>query len=137
MATDVFVYGTLRTGEDNWKRYLDHEGAVLVSKEEHTWPEFGFVSLGRYPALLTDYEGEPIAVVGEVYKVDAPTLRALDRLEGHPSFYLRRKIKLASGMVVSAYTMSAKRLSAEGFRGVQVIPHGDWLRFARGTHNAS
>jgi gamma-glutamylcyclotransferase (GGCT)/AIG2-like uncharacterized protein YtfP len=133
MATDVFVYGTLRTGEGNWKRYLDHEGAKLVSACEHTWPEFGFVSLGGYPALLTDIEGEGIAVVGEVYTVDAPTLRALDRLEGHPSFYLRRKIKLASGMVVSAYTMSAKRLHQGEF---QTIPHGDWLRYARGARDA-
>lgn len=134
MATDVFVYGTLRSGEGNWKRYLNHEGAVLRSSDEHTWPEFGFVSLGGYPALLTDFEGEPVSVLGEVYTVDAPTLRALDRLEGHPSFYLRRKIKLASGMIASAYTMSAKRLSKGDF---QVIPHGDWLRFVQGARNAS
>lgn len=134
MATNVFVYGTLRSGEGNWKRYLNHEGARLVASEEHTWPEFGFVSLGGYPALLTDYEGEPVSVLGEVYTVDAPTLRALDRLEGHPSFYLRRKIKLASGMIVSAYTMSAKRLNGGEFR---VIPHGDWLRYVQSAHNSA
>lgn len=134
MATDVFVYGTLRSGEHNWQRYLDHEGAQLVSANEHTWPEFGFVSLGGYPALLTDFEGEKVSVLGEVYTVDSPTLRALDRLEGHPSFYLRKKIKLASGRIVSAYTMSAKRLGAGSY---PVIAHGDWVRYVRGARNAA
>src|SRR5690348_9092312 len=134
MATDVFVYGTLRSGEPNWMRYLNHEGAKLVSAAEHTWPEFGFVSLGGYPALLTDFDGEKVSVLGEVYTVDAPTLRALDQLEGHPSFYLRKKIKLASGRIASTYTMSAKRIEASK---LPIISHGDWVRYAHGAANVA
>lgn len=134
MATDVFVYGTLRSGEPNWQRYLDHEGAALVSAVEHTWPEFGFVSLGGFPAMLTDFEGEKVSVLGEIYTADSPTLRALDRLEGHPSFYLRKKIKLASGRIASAYTISAKRFQKSEY---PVISHGDWIRYAHGARNAA
>jgi gamma-glutamylcyclotransferase (GGCT)/AIG2-like uncharacterized protein YtfP len=34
-------------------------------------------------------------VIGELYEVDDETLAALDRLEGHPSFYRRTAITLA------------------------------------------
>ena len=62
------------------------------------------------------------AVVGEVYDVDAVTLAALDRLEGHPRFYRRRPIRLADGDEVLAYL-----LSPEQVRGRPRIPSGDWL----------
>lgn len=83
--TRVFVYGTLRRGEPN-HHLLD---ARMLLRAGRTEPRFTLVSLGAFPAMI---DGGETAVVGEVYDVDAVTLAALDRLEGHPRFYRRRPI---------------------------------------------
>ena len=67
-------------------------------------------------------DGGETAVVGEVYDVDAVTLAALDRLEGHPRFYRRRPIRLDDGDEVLAYLLSPSL-----FRGQPRRPSGDWL----------
>jgi transposase InsO family protein/gamma-glutamylcyclotransferase (GGCT)/AIG2-like uncharacterized protein YtfP len=61
------------------------------------------------------------AVVGEVYEVDAATLAALDRLEGHPRFYRRARIALADGAHVETYL-----LTPEQVEGRRVIVSGNW-----------
>ena len=43
-------------------------------------------SLGRFPGIK---EGQG-RVLGELYRVDEDTFRALDRLEGHPVMYERQ-----------------------------------------------
>lgn len=111
----VFVYGTLRAGEPN-HYLLDHHELVARARTEAA---FELVSLGAFPAMI---DGGETAVVGEVYDVDAVTLAALDRLEGHPRFYRRRPIRLADGDEVLAYL-----LSPEQVRGRPRIPSGDWL----------
>ena len=113
--TRVFVYGTLRSGEPN-HYLLDHHDLVRRGRTE---PAFELVSLGAFPALV---HGGRTAVTGEVYEVDAVTLAALDRLEGHPSFYERRPIVLDDGDEVLAYL-----LSPEQAHGRPRIPTGDWL----------
>ena len=111
----VFVYGTLRGGEANH--------ALLAASrrvgEGRTEPRYTLVSLGAFPAMV---QGGKTAVVGEVYEVDAVTLAALDQLEGHPSFYRRRLIRLADGDEVQAYLLSAQQVI-----GRPLIPSGDWL----------
>ena len=105
-ATRVFVYGTLRAGEPNHYHYLlDHHAIVRRARTE---PAFELVSLGAFPAMVA---GGATAVVGEVYDVDAVTLAALDRLEGHPRFY-----------EVAAYV-----LPIEQAHGRPRIPSGDWM----------
>ena len=113
--TRVFVYGTLRRGEPN-HHLLD---ARMLLRAGRTEPRFTLVSLGAFPAMI---DGGETAVVGEVYDVDAVTLAALDRLEGHPRFYRRQPIRLADGDEVLAYL-----LSPEQVRGQPRIPSGDWL----------
>jgi gamma-glutamylcyclotransferase (GGCT)/AIG2-like uncharacterized protein YtfP len=67
--------------------------------------------------------GGRTAVVGEVYDVDAVTLAALDRLEGHPRFYERRTVRLDDGDEVAAYV-----LPNEQAHGRRRIPSGDWMQ---------
>ena len=78
----LFVYGTLLRGERN-HRHLAH--ARLVDAHV-TQPRFTLLDLGAYPGLVAS--GAP-AVHGEIYEVDAATLRALDRFEGHPNLFRR------------------------------------------------
>ena len=114
-STRVFVYGTLRAGEPT-HYLLDHHAIVRCACNE---PTFELVSLGAFPAMVA---GGATAVVGEVYDVDAVTLAALDRIEGHPRFYERRTVRLEDGDEVAAYV-----LPIEQAHGRPRIPSGDWM----------
>jgi gamma-glutamylcyclotransferase (GGCT)/AIG2-like uncharacterized protein YtfP len=127
MATEVFTYGTLRPGQPNFERYLAHEGAKVVASDVYTWPEFALVDLGGYPGMVVPDEQNKefvTAVIGDVFVVDSPTLMALDRLEGVPNHYQRRKVKLANGMEPYAYILNPARI----YPNAPVIRHGDWVR---------
>lgn len=112
--THVFVYGTLLRGEANHRLLAT---ATFVGAA-HTPPQFRMVSLGAFPGILA---GGRTAIAGEVYAVDAQTLAALDRLEGHPRFYRRTEIALEDGTRAHAYV-----LPAEGYAGHPGIEVGDW-----------
>jgi gamma-glutamylcyclotransferase (GGCT)/AIG2-like uncharacterized protein YtfP len=66
------------------------------------------------------------AVIGEVYEVDAATLAARDRVEGHLWFYTRTRIALEDGTIVEAYLLSPEQVS-----GRRVILSGDWRAHRR------
>ncbi len=114
-STCVFVYGTLRAGAPN-HHLLDHPAIVRRARTE---PAFELVNLGAFPVMVA---GGATAVVGEVYDVDAVTLAALDRLEGHPRFYERRTVRLEDGDEVAAYM-----LPIEQAHGRPRIPSGVWM----------
>jgi len=82
----VFVYGSLKQGE--YHHYLLKQNPHFLGKLE------GYVLLtssANYPAIT---EGNGY-VEGEINLVDDDTLRALDHLEGHPTFYIRKKVMVA------------------------------------------
>ena len=115
-TTRVFVYGTLMRGEGN-HRLLEGAKRIGVAR---TTTEFLFVSLGGFPGLV---RGGDLSVRGELYDVDAGTLRDLDRLEGHPHFYRRQPVQLDDGGRAIAYL-----LSPEQVRGYERIASGDWRK---------
>lgn len=110
----VFVYGTLLGGERNHHLLAS---ARLVRRAK-TPQAYELRDLGRFPALVR--RGQ-YAVAGEVYEVDATTLAALDRLEGHPGMYRRVRISLADGTRVSAYLLRRKQVD-----GFPIITTGNW-----------
>lgn len=74
----VFVYGTLKSGYGN-NRLL--EGASLLGEgqlPDHKCYYYG--SVGSFPFVV---KSKGTMVAGEVYEVDAATLRSLDSLEGY------------------------------------------------------
>lgn len=92
----VFVYGTLKRGHGNNivinpDRYGDERiGAEFIS-EAQTVEDFPLLVQGL--PYLIDHPGKGLRVSGELYKVSNKMLTGpLDRLEGHPHFYKRRKI---------------------------------------------
>ncbi len=115
----VFVYGTLLAGEPN-HRWLSCARYVA---EGRTQAVFELRDLGAFPGLVS---GGDHAVPGEVYEVDAETLAALDRLEGHPHFYRRTPITLADGAWVQAYV-----LAPEHALGHALIESGSWRAHQR------
>lgn len=125
--TKVFTYGTLLSGEPN-HRVL--RGSRCIGPA-HTPPRFRLVDLGAFPGMLA--EGHT-SVEGELYEVDDDVLAALDRLEGHPRFYLRAPIILAGWRRAETYLFPAARAA-----GRAVIESGDWRTWnkARREHRCA
>lgn len=115
-TTRVFVYGTLLAGERNHRLLV---GATLVG-EARTSPTFTLHDLGAFPGLV---RGGTHAVAGEVYEVNALTLAALDRLEGHPDFYQRMRLELEDGTTVQTYLLRPAQVE-----GCPAIASGSWKR---------
>ena len=95
----VFVYGTLRKGYNN--HYLLKTSRYLCDTTTKGYKK----DMGGIPAVDIRQEG---IVEGEVYEIDDETLKKLDLLEGHPTFYERKEVTLENGMVVWIYTMELK-----------------------------
>jgi len=88
----VFVYGTLRPGQANH----DLIEAFVVDHWAATLPGYGLWSNGAFPAA------RPAAALvrGDLLQVEEPSevLVRLDRLEGHPDFYRRRRGRVRTGL---------------------------------------
>ncbi len=97
----LFVYGSLMRGQHN---HAQLRGALWVGPAL-TAPSYSLVSLGPYPALRS--EGSA-SVPGELYALDATLLPGLDCFEGHPDWYLRRRIELDDGQEPWAYVLPAR-----------------------------
>ena len=104
LRTRVFVYGTLLAGERNHH----HLARAHLVAEARTQPAFTLYDFGPYPGMVATGNH---AVIGEVYEVDEPMLAAMDRLEGHPSFYRRTTIQLEDGSAVEAYLLPPEQVS--------------------------
>lgn len=89
MGINVFVYGTLLSGFNNYNYYLKDK-AKLIDKDVAV-EKFKMFNLGFFPAcIFTDNQAD--IVYGEIYSVDEETFQNLDRLEGYPRLYDRIKI---------------------------------------------
>lgn len=112
----VFVYGSLRHGGAL-------NGALSTAEfigTTKTHPQYSLYSLGAFPALIA---GGNTSVVGEVYEVTPRVLADLDRIEGHPHFYVRTPIELEDGTNAEVY------LLPEEPRGCEVVASGDWIDY--------
>ncbi len=115
--TRVFVYGTLRRGE---KRHAALANARFVG--EGTVSGFVMYEPAGYPGIV---EGDGI-IVGEVYAVDAATLRSLDHIEAVEEGLSRREcamIELNDGRTLKCELYLYNR----GVVGCTAVPSGDWL----------
>jgi len=112
----VFVYGTLKHGHPNHR--LLRDGRAVFGGEDQI--AGAMHDLGGFPAV---HLGVSDVVHGEVYTVDEPTLARLDRLEGHPSFYQRTRVRMSSGRIAWAYVMEPGPLAAK-----RRISSGRWER---------
>lgn len=91
MSSLVFVYGSLKKGFHN--HHLLEKSRFLC---ENSLAGYLMISLGAFPGIIPN-PGQFTPVYGEVYEVDEKTLKALDRLEGHPHMYERTLVKLNYG----------------------------------------
>ena len=112
----VFVYGTLKEGCSN-HYLLEHSSFINNAGLNGVM----MVNLGHYPALLL--KGNTLAQ-GEVYEVDEKTLRSLDRLEGHPIYYERKKVELTTGQWAWVYFLNVPEGKSNKY---PEITSGIWL----------
>lgn len=86
----VAVYGTLKKGNSNYHNYLSDSTFVGSGVTSDKYP---LVVPSMLPYLLNK-KGEGHHVEVDVFKVSGSVLKDLDRLEGHPNFYTRKKINI-------------------------------------------
>lgn len=111
------VYGSLRRGMHN---HSVLSGAKLIDVTE-TQDEFKMVSLGSFPAVIPGNKSVKI----ELYETDSPEIKKnLDRLEGYPDFYNRKKILLKNGMKAWIYILNDKDMIDDDTEHIY-----DWKRY--------
>ena len=82
----LFVYGTLKSGFGNHKRYL---GDSACLGQAVTLDRFDMLDVG-FPVLLPQQNEKAYRVLGEVYEVDEPRATRIDQLEGNGRMYQRQ-----------------------------------------------
>lgn len=112
----VAVYGTLKTGEDNYERFLpgrtpSFRGFVQIP--------YAMYANGAYPMLVPDDAKSRIFV--EVFEVDEEKVRELDALEA-PYEYWRETVRLHGwGRDVEIYVHAPP--PPDGFA---IVRSGNW-----------
>lgn len=113
---NLFVYGTLKQGHSN-HRFLRDSNFLGAAA---TQTKYTMVHLGGFPGVT---QKKTSVIHGELYEIDDDTLRNVDRLEGHPSFYKRKTIKIDHENVTEAFTYI---LPNEEYKNYKVIESGVW-----------
>lgn len=88
----VAVYGTLKKGHGNHDWYMSDSKFVGKGKTKDLYP----LLIQGLPYLI-DKKGFGHNVNVEVYRVSDDVLASLDRLEGHPSWYKRKRVPILVG----------------------------------------
>lgn len=86
MVRPVFVYGTLKRGFGNHKKYL---GECTYLGQAVTLDYFDMIDVG-FPVLLPQCTETGYRVLGEVYEAGPAQLLRLDQLEANGRMYLRQ-----------------------------------------------
>jgi gamma-glutamylcyclotransferase (GGCT)/AIG2-like uncharacterized protein YtfP len=112
----VFVYGTLKSGEAN-NNVLRNVDAKLLG---NAFIPGTLYDLGPYPGVRLEGAG---VVYGELWQVEGDGIRALDRLEGHPTFYHRKPVVSSEGPC-EVYEINKEFLNER--TRIVIIPNGRW-----------
>ena len=119
MNHQVFVYGTLLTGEVNHHLLAGTE----LRGTHRTEPCFTMFALGAYPGVA---RGGCAAVCGEIYRIGTKALERLDRLEDYPRLYDR-------ALIPSRFGRAWIYLYRGRINGQRVIRSGDWRSLTKGA----
>lgn len=93
----VFVYGTLMERRSN-HFYLLGQKLLGISRLDR----YTMYQVRSYPGII---QKDGKYVIGEVYEIDANTLKKLDRLEGEGTLYKRVKETIRmNGNMIKVYT---------------------------------
>lgn len=100
----IFVYGTLLKGQRNYAHYLAPDEPCVTA----VLNGYRMFDIGSFPGIVPG-KGD---VKGEIYRVDARQLAAIDRLEGEGDLYIKTpvnaKIDDDDYLSVNAYVYNRK-----------------------------
>lgn len=105
--TKVFVYGTLKKG--NNIRGLDSlcADAKLIGEAETQRDSYSLFDLGAFPAVSP---GGVHRIKGEVWEISEQLLNEqLDSIEGYPDFYNRKQVETDRGTAWMYYIENVHR----------------------------
>jgi len=92
----VFVYGTLKQGYGNNILLRDQ---AFLGENVTKFPVFDMTSEG---IPFVHPEGSSF-IKGEMYEIDEACLERVDSLEGHPNWYKREEVEIATGDTAYMY----------------------------------
>lgn len=114
----ITVYGSLLEGLGNWKWHLDNEESTKLG--EHVLEDnVVMISFGGFPGLIVD-ESVKNKIFVETYEVTDNVFKSVERLEGYPTFYNRRKVETPFGES-EIYVLA----SARDYSDKNLVPAGD------------
>jgi gamma-glutamylcyclotransferase (GGCT)/AIG2-like uncharacterized protein YtfP len=121
LSRHVFVYGTLRKGDDNDITRLQPPAQFIGT----AWIQGTMYHLGAYPGVLL---GGSNRVQGEVYAISADLEQVLDRIEGlslqSTDEYAKRHINVAvAGLLLNCVVYE---INPDRVQGHSVVISGDW-----------
>ncbi len=130
-ALPIFVYGTLRTGEYNWQRYLkgrtEREQPALAPQHVLYANEYPYVVDGAAVVV-----GDLITLAPELYAevlVDIDGLEEFDPASG-TGWYLRvARVVLVERQPTLAWIYHAGPSVLAKSAGDTHVPSGDWLQY--------
>lgn len=98
--TLLAVYGTLRYGNGNFRRYLSYDSYMESGVTANKYP-----MLDRGIPYVLPQKGVGHKIVVDVMAVSKTQLHSIDQLEGHPTWYKRERteIELDDGNTVTAW----------------------------------
>lgn len=134
--TPVFVYGSLRKGQQNNYKLAAAEYKGLWE----TTGKYYMIGMksGAYPYVTTeklDESLEPTKIVGELYCVAHDLLCSFDEMEGHPTQYKRILLEIKNDKQEHAYAFMYLLESDEIKEGIRkgfarrfvAVNNGDWV----------
>ena len=132
----VFVYGTLRRGEQRDINLLVPTPAFVC----HAGVRGVMYDLGAYPGLrllAVSEDGTGTDVVGEVYEITPALEQLLDEIEEvwpqATGEYAKRELEIAVGDVGASVACLVYEVSEARSKGRPVIAGGDWVQYRKGA----
>lgn len=115
----IFVYGTLRHGQANARRF----GLLEPVETDVVLDGFDMFDLGWFPGIVPGAG----SVVGDVFEIDPNTqLGPLDAYEGYPSLYTRQVVDVDDG-VDTIYHGVSVYVYNNSTQGAAQVLGGNWL----------
>ena len=120
----LFAYGTMMRGNRNQARLAL---SPTLGRASTLYQRFALYCVGYAPMAVEDRENGR-TLWGECYAVRHSTLMRLDRAEGHPWKYKRKRIdiRLVDGRIVKAWAYLVPRAVLALEEGKTPVPSGKW-----------
>lgn len=112
----IFAYGTLRKGAPSAAD--ERFGAKFVASDKIRGSIY---DVSWYPGYKSDDQSS--IVYGDVFHVTPEELEAIDRYEGVPFLYSRKRVMTESGLEVFTYEYNDELLERHR------IVSGDWMEY--------